>query len=53
MKPFPTNPSDDAAYRQYAQRVLEATSNQGLINKHSTPAVGIPGKPLHAKPLTT
>ena len=31
MKSCSPKPSDDAAYQQYVQRVLEATSNQGLI----------------------
>jgi len=34
MKSCSTKPSDDTTYQQYVQRILEATSNQGLI-KHS------------------
>ena len=34
MKSCSTKPSDDAAYQQYVQRILEATLNQGLL-KHS------------------
>ena len=31
MKSCSPKPSDDAAYQQYVQRVLDSTSNQGLI----------------------
>ena len=36
MKSCSSKPFDDAAYQHYVQRILETTSNQGLI-KHSIP----------------
>ena len=36
MKSCSSKPFDDAAYQHYVQRILETTSNQGLI-KHSVP----------------